>query len=108
MMMATKRKPGKSQKTSLDHITLRLREILQMRGRPSQDDLAYALERLDKLRDERLKAIFIEAIGWGDEERSELETFVAIAIEVMKDTNPSKIRDAAIKVELRDLLRNAA
>jgi hypothetical protein len=44
-------------------------------------------------------------IGWGDEERAEIETFVAIAIEVMKKTNVSKLREAAQTVELRYLTK---
>jgi hypothetical protein len=90
---------------TFEDLDKRLTEILQMRGRPSDEDLTYTLERLDKLKDERMKATFIEAIGWGDEERAELETFVAIALHVLKKTNPSKIRDAARIVELRYLNR---
>lgn len=88
---------------TIEDLDKRLTEILHMRGRPSDEDIAYTLERLDKLKDERLKATFLEAIGWGDEERGELEVFVAIALHVLKKTNPSKIRDAARVVELRHL-----
>jgi len=43
-------------------------------------------------------------IGWGDDERAELETFCAIALEVMKQASPSKLREAALRVELRFLM----
>lgn len=89
----------------IEDLDKRLTEILQMRGRPSDEDIAYTLEKLAKLNDERMKATFIEAIGWGDDERAELETFIAIALHVLKKTNPSKIRDAARIVELRHLTR---
>ncbi|NDD54220.1 hypothetical protein EBZ39_10155, partial [bacterium] len=57
-----------------------------------------------RLKDARLKACVADLIGWGDEERAEIETFVAIAIEVMKRTNVSKLREAARVVELRHLV----
>jgi hypothetical protein len=40
-------------------------------------------------------------IGWGDDERAEVETFVAIAIEVIKRTNVGKLRECARIVELK-------
>ena len=63
------------------------------------------MERVAKLKDERLQAAIAGLIGWGDDERAEIETFVAIAIEVMKRTNVSKIREAAQVVELRYLVK---
>lgn len=102
-----KRKLSKVEQTTVALMAGRAKEILQMKGRPSQDDLAYALERLDKLKDERLKAIFIEAIGWGDDERAELETFIAVAVEVMKTTSTSKLREATMKVEIKTLMNQS-
>lgn len=83
----------------------RMRELLQPRGNLSVEDREYAAERLSKMRDERLQGIFVDLIGWGDDERAEIETFVAIAIEVMKRTNVSKLRDCARIVELRYWMR---
>jgi hypothetical protein len=40
-------------------------------------------------------------IGWGDDERAEVETFVALAIEVMKRTNTGKLRECARIVEMK-------
>ena len=79
----------------------RMRELLHQRATLPREDPEYVVETISKLKDERLKSCIAELIGWGDEDRAEIETFVAIAIEVMKTTNVSKLRDAAMKVELR-------
>jgi hypothetical protein len=86
----------------------RMIELVQMRANVPHEDLEYLVERIDKLKDERLKSCVASLIGWGDEERAELETFIAVALEIMKKTNPSKLRDAARVVELRSLLKDAA
>jgi hypothetical protein len=86
----------------------RMIELVQMRANVPHEDLEYLVERIDKLKDERLKSCVAALIGWGDEERAELETFIAVALEIMKKTNPSKLRDAARVVELRSLLKDAA
>lgn len=78
-----------------------MRELLRQRATLPREDLEYVVETVAKLKDERLKACIAELIGWGDEDRAEIETFVAIAIEVMKKTNVSKLREAAMTVELR-------
>ena len=79
----------------------RMRELLHQRATLPREDLEYVVETVAKLKDDRLKACIAELIGWGDEDRAEIETFVSIAIEVMKKTNVSKLRDAAMTVELR-------
>jgi hypothetical protein len=84
----------------------RMRALLQQRKNLPREDLEYLVERVAKLKDDRLQACVAELIGWGDDERAELETFVAIAIEVMKRTNVSKLRDAARVVELRHLMKD--
>jgi hypothetical protein len=81
----------------------RMKEIIQNRAALNRDDLEYVVERVAKMKDERLQQCVAELIGWGDDERAELETFVAIAIEVMKRTNISKLRECARIVELRFL-----
>lgn len=80
-------------------------ELLQQRSSIPRDDLEYLVERAAKLKDERMQSAIAGLIGWGDDERAEIETFVAIAIEVMKRTNVSKLRDAAQIVELRYLAK---
>lgn len=77
---------------------------LQGRGNLSRDDLEYLIEKASALRDKRMKECIAELVGWGDQERAELETFLAIALEVMRSTPPSRLRAAAQKVELRVLL----
>jgi len=86
----------------------RMCELLHQRATLPREDLEYVVETVAKLKDERLKACVAELIGWGDEERAEIETFVAIAIEVMKKTNVSKLREAARTVELRYYLKAAS
>lgn len=83
----------------------RIKELLRERATLPREDLEYVVEAISKLRDKRLQACIAELIGWGDEERAEIETFVAIAIEVMKNTNVSKLREAARVVELRYLVK---
>lgn len=91
-----------------DMMTARMTELVQMRANIPHEDLEYLVERVDKLKDERLKSCVAALIGWGDDERAELETFIAVAIEVMKKTNPSKLRDATRVVHLRSLLKDVA
>lgn len=83
----------------------RMTELLQQRSAIPREELEYLVERASKLKDERMQAAIAGLIGWGDEERAEIETFVAIAIEVMKRTNVSKLREAAQTVELRYLMK---
>lgn len=83
----------------------RMKELLHQRATLPREDLEYLVETIAKLKDRRLQACVAELIGWGDEERAEIETFVAIAIEVMKNTNVSKLREAARVVELRYLVK---
>lgn len=93
------------QSITVDMMAARMKELVQLRGSLPREDLEYLVEQVSKLRDERLKSCIAELIGWGDDERAEIETFVAIAIEVMRKTNPSKLRDCARTVELRYMAR---
>ena len=86
----------------------RMVELVQLRANIPREDLEYLVERIDKLKDDRLKSCVAALIGWGDDERAELETFIAVSIEVMKKTNPSKVREAARIVELRHIMANAS
>ena len=86
----------------------RMTELLRQRSALPREDLEYLVERAAKLKDDRMQRCIAELIGWGDEERAEIETFVAIAIEVMRTTNVSKLREAARVVEIRHYLKNAA
>jgi hypothetical protein len=84
----------------------RMFALLRQRAALPREDLEYLVETVAKLKDERLKACVAELIGWGDDERAEIETFVAIALEVMKRTNISKLRDAAATVGLRHYMKD--
>jgi hypothetical protein len=79
----------------------RMRELLQMRAALPEDDMSYLVEKVERMKDERLKSCVAALIGWGDDERAEVETFVAIAIEVMKRTNIGKLRECARIVEMK-------
>jgi hypothetical protein len=79
----------------------RMTELLQMRAALTEDDMAYLVEKVERMKDERLKSCIAQLIGWGDDERAEVETFVAIAIEVMKRTNVGKLRECARLVEMK-------
>lgn len=91
-----------------DMMAARMTELVQMRANIPREDLEHLVERVDKLKDERLKSCVAALIGWGDDERAELETFIAVALEIMKKTNPSKVREAARVVHLRHLMQEAA
>lgn len=86
--------------------TQRCRELLHERATLPREDLEYIAEQASKFKNERLRECIASLIGWGDDERAELETFCAIALEVMKEASPSKLREAALRVELRSLLTN--
>lgn len=88
-----------------DFWTVRCRELLQERHALSREDLEYLAETASKLKDERLKSCIAQLIGWGDDERAELETFCAIALEVMGLASPSRLREAALRVELRYFMK---
>ena len=83
----------------------RMIEMLQARNNLSRDDLEYLAETAAKLKDDRLKGCIAVLIGWGDDERAELETFMAIALEVRKRTPPSRLREAAMLVNLRAAMK---
>jgi len=91
----------KPDKHFVEEQSRRMTELLQMRAALPQEDLEYLAEKLDRMKDERLKSCVATLIGWGDDERAEVETFVAIAIEVMRRTNVGKLRECARIVELK-------
>jgi hypothetical protein len=82
--------------------------LLRQRAALPREDLEYLVDKVAGLRDQRLQQCVAELVGWGDEERAELETFVAIAIEVMRRTRVTTLREAARVVELRYMLKQTA
>jgi hypothetical protein len=93
------------QESVVNYWHTRCKAILQERSNLKRDDLEYVSATAAKLKDERLAGCIAELIGWGDDERAELETFCAIALEVMGKSSPSRIREAARVVELRCLMK---
>lgn len=75
--------------------------IIRGRGNLSREDLEYVAQAAEKLKDKRLQECIAELIGWGDDERSELETLLAIGFEAMKLCSPSRLREAAMRVSLK-------
>lgn len=80
--------------------------MLRERAALPREELEYVVGAVSKLKDERLKAGVAGLIGWSDDDRAELETLFAVAIEVLKTTNLTKIRRAVQTVELRYYMRD--
>lgn len=102
--LSQKFNPREFQLATVMYWTQRCRELLHERATLPREDLEYLAEQAGKFKNERLRECIAGLIGWGDDERAELETFCAIALEVMKEASPSKLREAALRVELRYLL----
>lgn len=85
----------------IKYYSVRCTALMHGRGNLSRDDLEYLMVAASKLKDERLKQCIAELVGWGDEERSELETLLAIGFEAMKLCSPSRLREAAMRVSLK-------
>jgi hypothetical protein len=85
----------------LVYYTNRSTAIMRGRGNLSREDLEYVAQAAEKLKDKRLQECIAELIGWGDDERSELETLLAIGFEAMKLCSPSRLREAAMRVSLK-------
>lgn len=56
----------------------------------------------------RAKELLQERSEWTEDEWAELETMMAIGIEAMKLCSPSRLRDAAQRVELRYHMKNGS
>jgi hypothetical protein len=85
----------------LTYYSNRSTAIVRGRGNLPREDLEYLVQATAKLKDKRLQEGIAELIGWGDEERSELETLLAIGFEAMKLCSPSRLREAAMRVSLK-------
>lgn len=83
------------------HLSNRVYDLLRQRASVGRDDLEYLVERAAKLKDQRMQQIIAELIGWSDDDRAELETILAISIEVLKKTSVSRLREATRIVEIR-------
>jgi hypothetical protein len=85
----------------VEHWAKRCVDLLYDRNNLTHAEMEEVVQKLDKMKDERFKQLVASLIGWGSEERAELQTFCTIALEVMKDSPPSRLREAARRVELR-------
>lgn len=85
----------------LKHYAGRATWLVQCKGNLERDDLEYLMLTASKLKDERLKSCIAELVGWGDEERAELETILALGFEAMKLCSPSRLREAAMRVSIK-------
>lgn len=85
----------------IKHYADRATWLVQCKGNLEREDLEYLMVTASKLRDERLKQCIAELVGWGDEERAELETLLALGFEAMKLCSPSRLREAAMRVSLK-------
>lgn len=85
----------------IKHYAGRATWLVQCKGNLQRDDLEYLMVTASKLKDERLKQCIAELVGWGDEERAELETLLALGFEAMKLCSPSRLREAAMRVSLK-------
>lgn len=107
----TKKHRGRNTKETvaylMEELAPRLKQHLQDRNNLTRDDLEYLVEKAAAMKDERLQSCIATLIGWGDEERAELETFMSVALEVLKNTRPSVVEAACRVVEIRSLSKDS-
>lgn len=98
-----KKQPGALEyyDTLIKHYVERCTALVHCKGNLSREDLEYVMLTASRLKDDRLKQCIAELVGWGDEERAELETMLALGYEAMKLCSPSRLREAALRVELK-------
>ena len=99
---------AKLDKSFVEMQAARMTHLLQQRAALPREDLEYVVERVSKLKDARLQMCVAELIGWSDDTRAEIETFIAIAIELMKKASVNSLRSATRTVELRYLVKNSS
>lgn len=90
----------------IKHYSVRAMWLVQCKGNLERDDLEYLIEVGSKLKDQRLKDCIVGLVGWGDEERAELETLLALGFEAMRLCSPSRLREAATRVGLKYYMKD--
>lgn len=90
----------------IKHYSVRATWLVQCKGNLERDDLEYLIEVGSKLKDQRLKDCIVGLVGWGDEERAELETLLALGFEAMRLCSPSRLREAATRVGLKYYMKD--
>jgi hypothetical protein len=90
----------------IKHYSVRATALVHCKGNLERDDLEYLIEVGSKLKDQRLKNCIVGLVGWGDEERAELETLLALGFEAMRLCSPSRLREAATRVGLKYYMKD--
>lgn len=90
----------------IKHYSVRATWLVQCKGNLERDDLEYLIEVGSKLKDQRLKDCIVGLVGWGDDERAELETLLALGFEAMRLCSPSRLREAATRVGLKYYMKD--
>lgn len=83
---------------------LKVNDILLMRNTLTREELEDCVQRVSRLRDEKLQQYVATLIGWGDAERAELVVFTTMALSAMRELRPSKLREIAERIETKYLL----
>lgn len=81
----------------------RMYELVKIKADLTEDEKAYLVEKLESMRDEKLKSIIVGLMGWGDDERAEVQTYVAVTLELLQRATPSAVKEACRIVEIRSL-----
>lgn len=88
-----------------NYLSARCTELLRHKGDLTDDEKAYLFDKLETMKDEKLKSIITGLVGWGDDERAELETTISVLLQVMRTATPKQIRSAAMTVEYQSLMK---
>jgi hypothetical protein len=69
----------------------------------SDEKKEYLFKQLATMKDAKLHDIIMDLFGWGEEDEVMLQTFMALSLEVMKRSTPSKFKEAQRIIEIRHL-----
>lgn len=92
-MKSKRERPGPQTKELAKVWRQRLTELLMVRACVSDDDLVYLIDKTNKLNDEKLKDIIGNLIGWGSDEREEIQSICAIMLRVVEKSTAAKVRE---------------
>jgi hypothetical protein len=90
----------------IKHYSVRATWLVHCKGNLERSELEYLIEVGSKLKDQRLKDCIVGLVGWGDDERAELETLLALGFEAMRLCSPSRLREAATRVGLKYYMKD--
>lgn len=90
----------------IKHYSVRATWLVHCKGNLDRSELEYLIEVGSKLKDQRLKDCIVGLVGWGDDERAELETLLALGFEAMRLCSPSRLREAATRVGLKYYMKD--